>query len=394
MRADPGTARRISARILHDRKVRGILIQVAISTVFVLVFVWLGENTRRNLATRGITTGFEFLERAARFPIAQSVLAYSPTDSFAWACVVGLGNTLYLSLLIGATSTVLGLMVAITRRSANPLAAGLATTFVETLRNTPLVVQLLFWYALVTLGLPHSSSALQPLPGVFLTDRGLFFPALRISGDTALFNATVLAGLAAVLLAGIRGRRPRSQAGHRPRRVWAVILFAIAVAAFVGWMTDFRLALERPQLRRFNFLGGQVLTPEFVAIFVGLMLYSTAFAGEIIRGGIDAISIGQWEAARAVGLSERHTLRLVVLPQALRIIIPPMTSQYVTIMRNTTLAVVVGYPDIAVVISTMINQTGQAVEGILILTAVFVIISGASSLLMNRYNRRIALVQR
>lgn len=394
MRGNPGTSRSISVRSLNDTKVRGILIQVAIAAVVVLALVWLGENTRTNLSTRGITTGFEFLERAARFPIAQSILAYSPTDSFAWACLVGLGNTLYLSLLIGATSTVLGLMVAIARRSTNPLAAAMATTFVETLRNTPLVVQLLFWYALVTLGLPHSSSALEPLPGVFLTDRGLFFPAVRVSGDTALFNATVLAGLAAVVLAGIHSRRQRSQVVHRARRVWAVILVAIAVTAFVGWMTDFGLALERPQLRRFNFLGGHVLTPEFVAIFVGLVLYSTAFAGEIIRGGIDAISIGQWEAARAVGLSERQILKLVILPQALRVIIPPMTSQYITIIRNTTLAVVVGYPDIAVVISTMINQTGQAVEGILILTAVFVTISAGSSLLMNWYNRRIALVQR
>jgi general L-amino acid transport system permease protein len=394
MRPSPGTPLRLPARIAHDTKIRGILIQVAIAAIVVVALVWFGENTRTNLATRGITTGFEFLERAARFPIAQSIFPYSPTDRFAWACIVGLVNTLYLALLIGAASTVLGLMVAIARRSANPLAAGLATTFVETLRNTPLVVQLLFWYALVTLGLPHSRAALEPLPGVFLTDRGLFFPAVRVFGDTALFNATVLAGLAAVMLAVIHGRRPRLQTVHGPRRVWAVILVAIALIAIVGWMTDLGLALQRPQLQRFNFRGGHVLTPEFVAIFVGLVLYSTAFAGEIVRGGIDAVSVGQWEAARAVGLSERQTLKLVILPQALRVIIPPMTSQYITIIRNTTLAVVVGYPDIVVVISTMINQTGQAVEGVLILTAVFVIISTASSLLMNWYNRRIALVQR
>ena len=394
MRADPAASGTLFARIVRDKKIRSILIQLAIAAALVMALVWLGQNTRTNLATRGITTGFEFLQRAARFPIAQSVLSYSPTDTFAWACLVGLGNTLSLSVLIGATSTVLGLMVAVGRRSRHPLAAGLATIFVETLRNTPLVVQLLFWYALVTVGLPHSSSALEPLPGVFLTDRGLFFPAVRTSGDTTIFNATVLAGLAAVILAGIHDRRQRWQGGPRSRRMFIVLLAATALSAFVWWIGDFGVTLQRPRLQRFNFAGGHVLTPEFVAIFVGLVLYSSAFAGEIIRGGIEAIGIGQWEAARAVGLSERQTLRLVILPQALRVIIPPMTSQYITIIRNTTLAVVVGYPDIAVVISTMINQTGQAVEGILILAAVFVTISTAGSLLMNWYNRRIALVQR
>jgi general L-amino acid transport system permease protein len=266
------------------------------------------------------------------------VLPYRPSNTFAWAFVVGLANTLMLSVVIGAASTGLGQQVALARRSITPLAKGVSTTFVETMRNTPLVVQLLFWYALVTVGLPNVHAALNPAPGVFLADRGLYFPAL----------------------------------------------------SFVDW----RLTFDVPHLERFNYVGGAALTPELVALLLGLILYSAAFVGEIIRGGVDAIGVGQWEAGRAVGLSERQTLRLVIVPQALRVIIPPMTSQYINIVKNTTLALVVGYPDISSVTATTINQTGQAVEGILILMAVFLALSLSASLFMNWYNRRVALVTR
>ena len=312
--------------------------QVAVVLAIVAFLGWLFHNVTTNLARRGIMMGFDFLDRAARFPISESVLDYSPVDSFARAFLVGITNTLFISLLVIVCSTALGFLVALGRRSPHPLALGVATTYVETARNTPLVVQLLFWYAVVTFGLPPVAEALNPLPGVYLTERGLYFPRITFSDAT--------------------------------------------------------FALEYPTLGRFNFMGGLTLTPEFVAILLGLTLYSTAFVAEIIRGGIDAISRGQWEAGRALGLDERQTLRLIVMPQALRVIIPPMTSQYINIIKNSTLALVVGYPELNFVTATSINQTGQAIEGIAILMLTFLMVSAAASLLMNWYNRRMALPQR
>jgi general L-amino acid transport system permease protein len=379
---------------LHSAKTRAIVLQVAAVSGVLAVFAYLAHNAVTNLAERGITGGFDFLTRAARFPIAESLAPYSPTDSFGWAFVVGLTNTLFISLLVIVASTVLGLFLALGRRSKHPLTYGLSSIFVEAMRNTPLVVQLLFWYALVTVGLPASNEALNPAPGVFLTDRGLFVPDVHIAGDIVAWTLAMLAGVAAVITATIYGRRRHLRSGqpnHYGRWASAIGL----VGAVVAWrMADLHIAFEHPTLGRFNFTGGMTLTPELVAMLLGLTLYSTAFTGEIIRGGIDAIHKGQWEAGRAIGLSDALALRLIIIPQALRVIVPPMTSQYINIVKNTTLALVVGYPDIAFVTATTINQTGQAIEGIVILMLVFLAISLAGSVVMNWYNRRIALVER
>ncbi|MDX2142472.1 MAG: ABC transporter permease subunit [Rhodospirillaceae bacterium] len=318
---------------LRNAKVRSIAFQVVVLLATVGLVVWLALNTATNLAARGIAGGFDFLSRSARFPLSQNIIPYDTTDSFAWALFVGLGNTIYASAWIIVAATLLGFAVALGRRGRNPLARTVSTTFVEMARNTPLVVQLLFWYALVTLSLPHPRNALEPLPGVYLTNRGLYLPAPSVS--------------------------------------------------------DGAIGVEAPVMGRFNFEGGFDLSPEFVAMLAGLVLYSAAFVAEIIRAGIDSVGVGQWEAARAGGLTERQALRLIVMPQALRVIVPPMISQYINIVKNTTLALVVGYPDLASVVATTINQTGQAVEGVAILMAVFLGLSLMASLLLNWYNRRI-----
>lgn len=310
--------------------VKALAPQLVVLAVAVALIVWLSDNAARNLANRGITTGFGFLGRAARFPISESVLGYSPVDSFGWAISVGLGNTLLLSIVVAIMSTAFGLPLALARRSVNPLASGLAAFVVDTVRNTPLIVQLLFFYSLLIYALPGPHDALTPLPGVLLTNRGLYLP----------------------------------------------------------WFDGF------PRVGHFNVEGGIALSPEFTAIIVGLTVYSTTFAAEIIRSGIEAVPTGQWEAARALGLSERRLFRLVVLPQALRVIIPPMTSQYVNIIKNSTLALVVGYPDVSFVIATTINQTGQAIEGVAILIAIFLAISFATSAALNAYNRYMAYPSR
>jgi general L-amino acid transport system permease protein len=319
---------------LHDVRIRSALLQILLVAVGAALLLWLAHNTVTNLAERGIRVGFGFLSNEARFPISQSILPYEPTDSFAWSFAVGLSNTLFLSLVSIAAATLLGFLLALGRKSVNPLATGTASVYVETVRNTPLVVQLLFWYALLTIGLPEPHRALQPLPGIFLTNRGLYLPSISFTGGWPLFH------------------------------------------------------LLPARLGRFNFEGGLSLTPEFAAIATGLTFYSAAYIGEIIRGGLDAVDLGQWQAARALGLSHRQALRHVIVPQAMRVIIPPLTSQYVNIAKNSTLALVVGYPDLAFVTATTINQSGQALEGVAILMLVFLAISLSMSSLMGWYGRR------
>lgn len=298
---------------------------------------WLVDNALGNLARRGITSGFDFLSHTARFPISESMLSYESTDTFGRALVVGLVNTLVVAGVVALLSTVGGFWLALLRRARHPLLAGTGTVYVEVMRNTPLVVQLLFWYGLVTISLPPVAEAWSPLPGVYLSLRGIALPGLGGSGP---------------------------------------------------------LGLDLPQPEGLGFAGGLLLTPELSALLLGLVIYSTAFSGEIIRGGIAAVPRGQWEAARALGLRPGPLLRLIVLPQALRTIIPPMTSQYLVIVKNTTLALAVGYPDLAFVIATTINQTGQAVEGVLMLMGVFLSLSLAVTLFMNWYNRRALRWQR
>ncbi|MFV3129630.1 amino acid ABC transporter permease [Niveispirillum sp. KHB5.9] len=380
--------------MLHDTRTRQIALQALLLAGLVGGVAWLVHNTMANLEERGIAGGFGFLDRAARFPIAESILSYRPTDSFGWAFLVGLGNTLFLAVTVAFAATLLGLGVALARRSSHPLTSGAATVYVEAMRNTPLVVQLLFWYALVTLGLPNIHAAFTPVDGVILADRGLYLPRPLVLGDKGPLLLALLIGLGGTVAAWRFGKRLRLRTGVSNRYGMIGAVSALLLMGVVWAASGLSLALDKPVMGKFNATGGMGLSPEFTAVFAGLLLYSAAFIGEIIRGGIDAVDRGQWEAGRALGLDERRLLRLIIIPQALRVIIPPMTSQYINITKNTTLALAVGYPDIALVAATTINQTGQAVEGILILMLVFLTLSVTASVFMNWYNRRIALVTR
>lgn len=377
----------------RPRAYRAAAVQALAVLLVAAALAWLGHNTGVNLAKRGIAVGFDFLGRSARFPISESVLGYRPSDTFAWAFVVGLGNTLSLSAAVGVAATALGFGVGLARRAPNPLVRASASVFVDVLRNTPLVVQLLFWYALLTIGLPGVRAALSPIHGVFLSDRGLFLPAVRIggSGSAALLAISLVAAAVVAALRLVLGR----DAPERTRLRLGVAAAGLLLAGGVVWRWGgASLAFDWPRLGRFNFSGGVGLSPELAAIFTGLTLYTAAFIAEIVRGGIEAVAKGQWEAALALGFSRSGALRLVILPQALRIIIPPMTSQYINLVKNTTLGLVVGYPEISFVTATTINQTGQAVEGVLILMLTFLTISLVGALVMNVLNRRVALVQR
>ncbi|MDQ8732548.1 ABC transporter permease subunit [Bradyrhizobium sp. LHD-71] len=372
----------------YSERARSWLIQGLLLGGVACFLYWVCGNTAANLAARGIRVGYEFLWRTARFPISESVIPYSPADTFLWAFVVGIANTLFISLLAIVSSTVVGLLVALARRSGNPLLAGITGGYVTAVRNTPLIVQLLFWYALATTALPAPRNAFNPIDGVFISLRGIFLPQVHLSGDTTTFAALALSIIVVTtMMVGIARR------WNVPLRGALVMIAVVTALGAVAAVNDIRISVSTPELRGLNFVGGFRLSSEFTALMLGLVIYTSAFIGEIIRGGIDAIGKGQWEAARALGLNERKTLSRIIIPQALRIIIPPLTTQYLSTVKNTTLALAVGYPELGLIVGTVINQTGQAIESIVIMLAVFLTISIAVSLVMNRYNRKIALVQ-
>ncbi len=377
--------------LLDNRRVRSWLGQVLLLGGSVALLAWLVSNTVSNLHARGIKVGFDFLFRQANFPISESVLPYNPSDPFLWAYVAGLGNTLFISVLAIVFSTVLGVFVGLARRSKHPLTSGTAGVFITTMRNMPLIVHLLFWYALATTALPAPKQAYNPLPGVYLSLRGLYIPSIALDRSTALV-AMIIA--AAAITAFIKRRMIARSLGF-DERLAPLAIIAITLAAFACMVaiSTSSVTISKPGMKGFNFTGGMRLSPEFAALMLGLVIYTSAFIGEIVRGGIDAVSIGQWEAGRAIGLSERHTLTKIIIPQALRIIIPPMTSQYLSTVKNTTLALAVGYPELGLVVGTVINQTGQAIESITLLLAIFLTISLSVSALMNWYNAHVALVE-
>lgn len=377
--------------VFDNRRFRSWGGQILLLGGFAALLLWLVMNTVTNLDARGIRVGFDFLWRRANFPISESVLPYDPSDTFLWAYVTGVGNTLAISVLAIFLSTALGLLVGLARRSKHPLTSGVAGVFVTTMRNMPLIVHLLFWYALATTALPAPREAYNPLPGVFLSLRGFYTPALDLDAMAWLMIGLVIL----VTLGAWRLRHLMMGTGrwHDRHPVLALLALTAAVALGAALLLQPGAVVSLPEMRGFNFTGGLRLSPEFAALMLGLVIYTSAFIGEIIRGGIDAVSIGQWEAGRAIGLSERHTLTKIIIPQALRIIIPPMTSQYLSTVKNTTLALAVGYPELGLVVGTVINQTGQAIESIGLLLGIFLTISIAVSLFMNWYNAHVALVE-
>ncbi|RWK40942.1 ABC transporter permease subunit [Mesorhizobium sp.] len=379
------------ASLWYSERARNWTAQICLLLACVALFTWLYDNTVTNLTARGIRVGLDFLGRQANFPISESVVDYDPSDTFFWAFAVGLTNTLFLSLIAIVLSTLLGLLVGLGRRSSNPLTAAVTGVYITAIRNTPLIVQLLFWYALATTALPSPRNAFNPVAGIFVSLRGVYLPRLHVEGDTNLLWAIAAVG-AALLVAGIRYRRSHERL--TPRLISMAIVAYLAAAIGIAAIAGLDASVTLPELKGFNFVGGMRLSSEFSAIIIGLVIYTSAFIAEIIRGGIDAVGKGQWEAGRAIGLTDRQTLSKIVIPQALRIIIPPLTTQYLSTVKNTTLALAVGYPELGLVVGTVINQTGQAIESIVIMLAVFLSISLSVSLFMNWYNRRVALVQR
>ncbi|MFA5489037.1 MAG: amino acid ABC transporter permease [Candidimonas sp.] len=377
----------------NDPGTRSLIYQVLIVGIVGTGVWYLVSNTLHNLSARNISTGFDFLGREAGFAIGETMMPYAPTDTYGRAIMIGLLNTLRVSVIGIIAATLLGTLLGVARLSKNWLVSRVAGAYVEVIRNVPLLLQLFFWYALITENMPGPRQALALLPGVFVSNRGVALPSIQGNALDGIAAGLALA-IAAILAAAHWARRRQHATGE------VVPLGRIALGLLVafpagGWLLGGgSLSLDVPVLQGFNFRGGITLSPEFTALLLGLVVYTSAFTAEVVRSGIQSVSRGQWEAAGALGLSRARILRLVILPQALRVIVPPMTSQYLNLTKNSSLAVAIGYPDIVSVVNTTLNQTGQAIEGVLIIMAAYLTVSLSISLFMNWYNKRIALVER
>ncbi len=379
----------------NNPKIRSVGYQLAL----LAVVLWLGTefvlNARSNLAAQNITSGFGFLDNTAGFGVNQSLIPYNETDSYARVFLVGLLNTLLVSGFGIVFATVLGFIVGIARLSPNWLIARLAGAYVEFIRNLPLLFQILFWYLAVLGTLPGPRQSLSLFGEFFLNNRGIIVPAPIFGAGAGYVGFALVLGIVGAVALRIWARRRRDRTGQRFPLFWASLALIVGLPLVVLAVTGFPIAFEKPQLRGFNFVGGLRLLPEFVALLIALTTYTASYIAEIVRAGILAVARGQTEAAYALGLRRGSTLRLVVVPQALRVIVPPLTNQYLNLTKNSSLAVAIGYPDLfAVFAGTALNQTGQAIEIIAITMAVYLALSLATSALMNWYNARIRLAER
>jgi general L-amino acid transport system permease protein len=379
----------------RDVRVLAVITQIVFLAVVLLVTGWLLSNLLVNSATRGITTSFSWLDLRAGFTPSESVIPYTIDDSYARALLVGLLNTIMVSVVGIFLATVIGLIFGVARLSTNWLVSKIALTYVEIFRNTPVLVQLLVIYFVVFLQMPAVRDSLQLPLDMYLSQRGFYMPRPEVAPNGGFWLVAVVAAVVASF--GLWWFAGRREAAGRPIKGlrWGVVAVLLGVPLMIWFLIPGGpLAFENPELGAFNMSGGLRFSPEFLAMTVGLALFTAAFIAEIIRGGIQAVSKGQLEAARTIGLKEGEVLRLVILPQALRIIVPPLTSQYLNLIKNSSLALAIGYADIFNVSRTISEQTGQPVSVLLIVMAVYLVVSLLTSVLMNIYNRMVQISER
>lgn len=382
------------ASLLYDPRVRGIVFQVVLVALLALGIWWIVDNTIENLRRSHIATGFGFLKGRAGFDIANTLIDYSSDNSYGRALVVGILNTAIVAITGIITATVIGFLVGIGRLSNNWLIRKLATVYIEIFRNIPPLLVILFWYQGVLALLPNVRDSIGLPFGSFLNNRGFYFPRM-VWGDGAWL---VAAGLAAGLVLSwyvARRARARQMATGQQFPVFLTSVALIVGMPLLGFaLAGFPLTFEFPQKGTFNLTGGVNVKPEFLSLYLALSFYTAAFIAEIVRAGIVGVPKGQTEAFSALGLRSGQGLRLVVIPQAMRIIIPPLTSQYLNLTKNSSLAVAIGYPDLYAIGGTILNQTGQAIEVVVIFMVVYLGISILTSLFMNWFNTKMALKER
>ena len=386
--------------LLYDPKIRAAAYQIALVVVVTFFVYEAATNAIENLRRARIASGFGFWDVAAGFDISQTLIRYSASGStYGEAFYVGLLNTLIVSAIGVVFATIIGFVMGVARLSKNWMVARLATVYVEVIRNIPLLLQLFFWYYAVLASLPQPRESLKVGGLFFLNTRGLSMPRPILASDAWLLPVVLLLGIVGAIGFRIWAKRRQRETGRQYPTVLTALglIFVLPAAVWIllALLGANPISFEVPEQSRFNLRGGMQLLPEFVALLAGLTIYTGAFIAEVVRAGILAVSKGQTEAASALGLRPGPVLRLVVVPQAMRVIVPPLTSQYLNLTKNSSLAVAIGYPDLAqVFMGTVLNQTGQALEVIAITMAVYLTISLVTSFFMNIYNRRVAIVER
>ncbi|GGK36960.1 amino acid ABC transporter permease [Aliivibrio fischeri] len=381
--------------ILYNPTFRAILFQVIAVAALVFFFYTIVNNALSNLESRGIATGLGFLDQEAGFGIGLSLVEYDETYSYGRTFVVGLLNTALVSVLGILFATVLGFTIGIARLSSNWLVSRCAAVYIETFRNIPLLLQIFFWYFAVLQALPSPRQSLSLGESVFLNVRGLFFPSPIFEEGSNLIGIAVIAAIIFILFLSKWAKNKQRLTGQQTPVLRYSLLALFGLPTLAYFISGMPISIEYPELKGFNFRGGISIIPELAALVVALSVYTASFIAEIVRSGINAVSHGQTEAAMALGLPRKRTLKLVVIPQAMRIIIPPLTSQYLNLTKNSSLAMAIGYPDlVSVFAGTTLNQTGQAIEIITMTMAVYLTLSLLTSFLMNIYNSKVALVER
>lgn len=379
---------------LNDPRVRGLFYQIIVFVIVVGFIYWIIGNTIANLQRANIASGFGFLKGRAGFDVGQSLIPYTSDSTYGRALLVGLVNTLYVAFLGIILASFLGFVVGVGRLSQNWLIRKICTIYVEIFRNIPPLLVIFFWYFGVLSVLPQARESLSLPLGSYINNRGLVFPAPVWGANAGLIVvALVVAIIGAFVVARAARNRQMATGQIFPAfRVNLALIIGLPLLAFL--VTGMPLSFDYPKLGTFNLTGGALIKPEFLSLFLALSFYTASFIAETVRGGVLAVSRGQSEAAAALGLRPRQIMRLIVAPQALRVIIPPLSSQYLNLIKNSSLAIAIGYPDLMAVGGTILNQTGQSVEVVAIWMIIYLGISLMTSLLMNWFNAKMALVER
>ena len=383
------------SNILFNRSIQGIFYQIVTLALVILAVLYIVDNTASNMVARGLASGFHFLGVESQFDIGMTLIDYSPTSTYFDSFIVGLLNTLLVAGLGISIATIVGFAVGIARLSSNWLIARLAESYIEILRNIPLLLQIFFWYFAVLRALPKPKQSLEFADSFFLNNRGLFIPdPVFGEGGTLILYSFIAAILISIGIA-IWSKQRQNKTGQTFPVFYSSIGLLISFVFLSMLATGFPVTFDYPELKGFNFKGGIKLIPELVALTFALSMYTASFIAEVVRAGIQAVSLGQTEAARSLGLNPNQILRLVIIPQALRVIVPPLTNQYLNLTKNSSLAAAIAYPDLVLVFAgTALMQTGQAIEIIGMVMGVYLFLSLMTSIIMNLFNRFMRVAER
>ena len=383
------------SNILFNRSIQGIFYQIVTLGIVILAIIYIVDNTARNMVARGLASGFHFLGVEAQFDIQMTLIEYSPTSTYFDSFIVGLLNTLLVAGLGILVATIVGFAVGIARLSSNWLIAKLAEAYIEILRNIPLLLQIFFWYFAVLRALPKPKQSLEFADSFFLNNRGLFIPDPVFGEGGAIILYSFIASILISIGIAIWSKQRQNKTGQTFPVFYSSIGLLISFVFLSMLATGFPVTFDYPELKGFNFKGGIKLIPELVALTFALSMYTASFIAEVVRAGIQAVSLGQTEAARSLGLNPNQILRLVIIPQALRVIVPPLTNQYLNLTKNSSLAAAIAYPDLVLVFAgTALMQTGQAIEIIGMVMGVYLFLSLMTSIIMNLFNRFMRVAER